>query len=62
MGISPFVSQLVSGDTRYAERLAKLGRALVALSRDLAECRRDNARLERENAELRGRPSRLGRG
>ena len=55
----PIRPDLAFGDLRHSERLAKLGRALVALSRDLAECRRENATLQREHAELRHR--RFGR-
>ena len=59
MPIRPIVSDLALGELRHSERLAKLGRALVALSRDLAECRRENTTLRRENADLRQR--RFGR-
>ena len=44
-----------AGDLRYVDKVAKLGRALIALTRDLAACRRQVAALERENAELRER-------
>ena len=45
-------------DLRYSEKVAKLGRALVAISRDLAACRRHVVALERENGELRERVTR----
>ena len=59
MPLRPTVSDLALGELRPSERLAKLGRALIALSRDLAECRQENTTLRRENAELRQR--RFGR-
>ena len=52
------VSSLALREARYSDRVAKLGKALIAMTRDLASCRRENAELERENVSLRRR---LGR-
>jgi hypothetical protein len=48
-------------DVPYAERLVRLGRALVALSHDLADSRREIIVLERENAALRDQIRQLER-
>jgi hypothetical protein len=55
MPLTHLASHFPERDAPYEDRLARLGRALIAMSRDLAESRRRIVTLERENAALRER-------